>query len=208
MSQKDSINFKSSSFKLVDANGDGFTTIEETANCFKKDSGGMITDSEAQSIAKQFIEKVDLDGNGKMSLGEYAMASMDSSEINRTDFETKYGSEEATKLFDQYDTNKDGKITQDEIKEVDKSMDKANDKSKGLSKEAIVAIVIGAVLLVGLIIALAVYFSKKKKKNKNKEKLNGNDIFDYNEKPISYDAKNNLDSINKQKANEQGAVGY
>lgn len=148
----------------MDANGDGFATIEETANYFKKDFGGMITDSEAQLIAKPFIEKADLDGNGKMSLGEYAMGCMGSSEINKADFEKQYGSEETKKLFDQYDTNKDGKITQDEIKEVDKSMDKANDKSKGLSKEAIVAIVIGAVLLVGLIIALAVYFSKKKKK--------------------------------------------
>ena len=136
------------------------------------------------------------------------MADIGGTEINRTDFEAKYGSEDAKKLFDEYDTNKDGKITSDEMKEVDKAKE---EESKGLSTAAIIGIVVGAVCIVGLIVGLIVYFSRKNDKDKgsgnsgddNKEKGSGNS-FDSERKGIEYKTENSLDSVNKAKDKDKG----
>lgn len=206
MSEENSLEmplYSSDNFKSMDANNDNFVTTGEMADFLKKETYGVFSDKLYKSASKDFIKSVDIDDNGKMSLGEFAFASMGSKEINRADFEAKYGSEETTKFFDQYDTNKDGKVSQDEIKEVDK----ANDKSNGLSVGAIIGIVIGAVCLVGLIIGLIVYLSRNKKKaaQKDAEKSSGNN-FDNEMKNIGYKAENNPDSVNRQK-NKDKSVG-
>ena len=200
--------YSSDIFKSMDADNSNFVTAEEVANYLKKNTYGMLGDSMYQQMSEDIVKSADIDGNSKMSLGEYALSASESKEIVRTDFEKTYGSEEAKKIFDQYDTDKNGKVSQDEIKEVDK----ANNKSNGLSTGAIVGIVIGAVCLVGLIVGLIVYLSRKNKKeaqkdenNKNKEKSNGNNI-DYKKKTISRSTQNNLDSVNKQKDKDQSAV--
>lgn len=221
-------------FELMDANGDGFVTMaEQDEYYFNKLSERMpgTTRSTCGAPSGYLIMSSDIDCNHKMSLGEFALRLMEPEEItlnkrnldfiashgpiyqeiNKADFEKQYGIKETKKLFDQYDTNKDDKITEEEIKEVDKAMDEANNKPK-LSTGAIVGIVIGAVCLVGLIVGLVVYFSRKNKKeaqkdenNKNKEKSNGNHI-DHEQKQIGYNTQNNLDSINKQKDKDQSVV--
>ena len=193
------IDYSSDSFKAMDANNDNFVTTEEMKDYLKKKGFGPFS----ELAAKTTIEGADIDNNGKMSLGEFALFDSQSKEIVKTDFEKTYKSEEATKLFNQYDTNKDDKITQEEIKEVDKSMDKANDKSKGLSTGAIIGIIVGAVCLLGLIVGLIVYFSRKNKKEAQKSEQNGKDKKankgnSYDLKDISYETRNSLVNINEK----------
>ncbi|MBR1429291.1 MAG: hypothetical protein IJ590_03485 [Rickettsiales bacterium] len=222
-------------FELMDANGDGFVTmLESDTYHFNKLNEGMpgATISACGAPSGYLLMTSDIDCNHKMSLGEFALRLMEPfeitlnkrnldfiashgpiyQEINKADFEKQYGIKETKKLFDQYDTNKDGKVSEDEIREVDKAMDEANNKPKGLSTGAIVGIVIGAVCLVGLIVGLVVYFSRKNKKeaqkdknNKNKEKSNGNHLTT-RKKTIGHSAQNNLNSVNKQKDKKQSAV--
>ena len=135
--------YSSYGFNQVNNNGDSFVTKAEMADFVNKATLGYLSYDECKELAKDIIKTADIDGNGKMSLGEFALYGEDHQEINRIAFESKYGSEETNKLFNQYDTNKDGKITSDEIK----SVDKANDKSNGLSTGAIIGIVIGAICL-------------------------------------------------------------
>ena len=221
-------------FELMDANGDGFVTMaEQDEYYFNKMSERMpgTTRSTCGAPSGYLIMSSDIDCNHKMSLGEFALRLMEPEEItlnkrnldfiashdpiyqeiNKADFEKQYGIKETKKLFAQYDTNKDDKISEDEIREVDKAMDEANNKPK-LSTGAIVGIVIGAVCLVGLIVGLVVYFSRKNKKeaqkdenNKNKEKSNGNHLTT-RKKTIGHSAQNNLNSANKQKDKEQSTV--
>ena len=214
-------------FELMDANGDGFVTMaEQDEHYFNKMSERMpgTTRSACASPSGYLIMSSDIDCNHKMSSGEFALRLMEPfeitlnkrnldfiashdpiyQEINKADFEKQYGIKETKKLFDQYDTNKDGKVSEDEIREVDKAMDEANNKPKGLSTGAIIGIVVGAVCLVGLIVGLIVYFSRKNKKeaqkdknNKNKEKSNGKHLTT-RKKTIGHSAQNNLGSNKKE----------
>ena len=196
-------------FSKVDTNSDNVITNEEMATFLKNNPDGLGNADLAKQLTDKGITSIDLNGDGNASLGEFAMASMGGTEISKTDFEAKYGSEEATKLFDKYDTNKDGKITSDEIKEVDKA--KGEEESKGLSTAAIIGIVVGAVCVVGLIVGLIVYFSRKEDKDKgsgnsvdeDKEKGIGNS-FDNERKDIEYKTENSLDSVNKAKDKDKG----
>ena len=70
---------------------------------------------------------------------------------------------------------------------------------------------VGAVCIVGLIVGLIVYFSRKEDKDKgsgnsvddNKEKGSGNS-FDSERKGIEYKTENSLDSVNKAKDKDKG----
>ena len=198
----ENIKYSSESFKAMDANSDNFVTTGEIKDYLKEKTAGLLSDDVYKQRSEAYIKATDIDNNGKMSLGEYALASMDShQEIDRTAFETTYGKEEAAKLFDQYDTNKDGKINGDEIKAVDKEQDKSN----GLSTGAIIGIIVGAVCLVGLIVGLVVYLSRKNKKEAQKSEQNGKDNeakkgngYDPKAKNISYTTQSSLVNINEK----------
>ena len=81
----------------------------------------------------------------------------------------------------------------------------------GMAGAAIIGIVVGAVCIVGLIVGLIVYFSRKNDKDKgsgnsvddNKEKGSGNS-FDSERKGIEYKTENSLDSVNKAKDKDKG----
>lgn len=193
--------YSSDTFNQFDTNGDNNITSEEMETVVNKESFGLLTKEQCKQICDKTIKLADIDGNSKMSLGEFAIASVGDQEINRTAFESKYGSEETKKLFDRYDTNGDGKITSDEIK----SVDKANDKPNGLKTGEIIGLIIGGVCLVGLIVGLIVYLSRNKKKEaqKDDEKSTGNN-FDKERKDIRYTAEKNLDSVNKAKDKDKG----
>lgn len=194
----ENIKYSSESFKAMDANNDNFVTTGEIKDFLKDKTAGLLSDDVYKQQSEAYIKAADIDNNGKMSLGENALASMGfPQEIDRTAFETTYGKEEAAKLFDQYDTNKDGKINGDEIKAVDK------ENNKSLSTGAIIGIVVGAVCLVGLIVGLIVYLSRKNKKEAQKDKQNGKDNKadkgnSYDRKDISHKAQNSLVTINEK----------
>ena len=204
---KDTKTTLSEVFSKIDTNSDNVITSEEMTTYLKNNPDGLGADLSKQ-LTDKGLSSIDLNGDGKASFGELAMAAMGGTEINRTDFEAKYGSEDAKKLFDEYDTNKDGKITSDEMKGVDKAKE---EESKGLSTAAIIGIVVGAVCIVGLIVGLIVYFSRKEDKDKgsgnsvddNKEKGSGNS-FDSERKGIEYKTENSLDSVNKAKDKDKG----
>lgn len=162
-------NYSRKAFQASDVNNDSFVTEKEMADYFKKVYCGRWDDDCCKTVAKNNIKAADIDGNKKMSLGEYALAVEDTEQINRTDFEKKYGKEEADILFNRY--NKDcnsNTITKDEVKAVDKEMDKSKG---GLSGWAIAGIVIGGIVVVGLLIALIVALANRNNKAKAANKI-------------------------------------
>lgn len=115
---------------------------------------------------------LDLDGNNKLSVGEWLSKANEGKDIDIQEFAKNYGESTANTLA-KYDLNNDGTVTQDEIKSYDKQMDKSNDsiidKFKNLSTEAKVGIIISGIVviaaIVALIVALATRKSKKKEEN-------------------------------------------
>lgn len=181
-------------FNKANTNGDLFLDKTEIAK---------MDPSASQSEIDSSIKEVDINNDGKVSLGEFISALH-----NGEDIDLKSLSAETAEQLAQYDLNNDGKITQEEIKQHDKEAD----KGKGLSTGAIVGIVIGAVCVVGLIVGLIVYLSRNKKKDKeaNAEKEqdaekkeekqeNVGNQFDNKEKDVSYKVTTSLQSINQSK---------
>lgn len=172
---KNTNNYSRKAFQATDTNNDNFVTEKEMAEYFKKAYCGKWSDDCCKIVAQNNIKAADIDGNKKMSLGEYALAVENTQQINRADFEAKYGKEEADILFNKYNKDCDvNTITQEEVKAVDKEMDKSKG---GLSGWAIAGIVIGSIVVVGLIIALIVALAKRNNKAKvaNKVKVEKDD---------------------------------
>ena len=96
--------------------------------------------------------------------------------------------------LNEYDLDKDGKITKDEIIAHDKELDERNKRSdeeeSGLSTGAIIGIVVASVFVIGLVIGLIVYFSRKKKTTRSD--TTGNNFDKCNDK-----ASRNTDSFKK-----------
>lgn len=142
----------------LDTNGDLFIDEKEALA-----AGGTKDDF------KQMLANTDLDGNNKMSFGEYCNTLNNGKDIDLKEFSQTYGSD-AAKTLSQYDLNNDGKVTQDEIKSYDKQMDKSNDsiidKFKNLSTEAKVGIIITGIVVIAAIVALIVALATKKDKKK------------------------------------------
>lgn len=180
-------------FNAMDTNKNQFVEYEEVAKQCPYAPKDLVEES---------IKLGDINGDGKLSLGEHAYGTIGDDDIDLN----KITNPDSKEALSQYDLNGDGKITQDEIKTHDKEMDKGS----GLSTAAIIGIVVGAVCVVGLVVGLIVYLSRDKKKDKDanaekeqsdekkeeKQENVGNN-FDKKEKDIDYNVKTNLHSINQ-----------
>ena len=168
------------SFDNLDPNKDGFLDADEIV---KKQN---ITLEQAQSA----IKNIDLDNNAKVSLGETAYAV----NLNKDIDLTTLPDDTVKNRLNEYDLNKDGKITKDEIIAHDKELDERNkrsDKESGLSTGAIIGIVIASVFVIGLAVGLIIYFSRKKKTTQSAKKENSLN------KKNNDEANCNTDSIKK-----------
>ncbi|MBQ7537333.1 MAG: hypothetical protein IJT14_04420 [Rickettsiales bacterium] len=188
-----SYDYDVSDFNAMDTNKNQFVEYEELQKQFPQATKESVEES---------IKLWDINGDGKVSLGEHAYGTIGDDDIDLN----KITNPDSKEALSQYDLNGDGKITQDEIKTHDKEIDKGS----GLSTAAIIGIVVGAVCVVGLVVGLIVYLSRDKKKDKeaNAEKgqfdekkeekqENAGNNFDKKEKDIDYNVKTNLHSINQ-----------
>ena len=144
--------------KQINTNGDGFIDQQEA-----------LAAGSTQEEWNNALKQADLDGNNKLSVGEWLIAANNGQDIDLKEFAKNYGESAANKLT-KYDLNNDGKVTQDEIKSYDKQLDKSNDniidKFNNLSTEAKVGIIITGVIVIAAIVALIVALATKKDKKK------------------------------------------
>ena len=177
-------------YKEYDINNDGKLTKSEIAfmenlisnakpigenffNLFDKDKDGYLTKEEMESVMKEkqvestgivkSFDAADINKDGKLSKTELLISTVDGGKASKDDFISFYGSEEGSKLFDQYDTDKDGIVITDEVKDVE------SDKNNGLSGWAIAGIVVAGVLVAGIVIAIIVAIVSDSKEKNNEE---------------------------------------
>ena len=170
----------SSQFDSIDANKDNFLRENEVVEINKK-MGNKMTMIEAWRAVNQ----MDLDSNHQASLGEIAYLTNSSKDIDLTTLTD----DNVKNRLNEYDLDKNGIITKDEIVAHDKELDERNkrsDKSNGLSTGAIIGIIAGAICLIGLIVGLIVYFQRKKRRQQSEisNNFNCNDQANFNTNSI------------------------
>ena len=170
----------SSQFDSIDANKDNFLRENEVVEINKK-MGNKMTMIEAWRAVNQ----MDLDSNHQASLGEIAYLTNSSKDIDLTTLTD----DNVKNRLNEYDLDKNGIITKDEIVAHDKELDERNkrsDKSNGLSIGAIIGIIAGAICLIGLIVGLIVYFQRKKRRQQSEisNNFNCNDQANFNTNSI------------------------
>ena len=179
------INAIAKEFDKIDTNKDNFLRDNEVV---------MINETRGKEMTMQegwqAVNQMDLDSNHQASLGEIAYLANSSKDI---DLATLTDNNVKNRL-NEYDLDKDGKITKDEIIAHDKELDERNKRSdeeeSGLSTGAIIGIVVASVFVIGLVIGLIVYFSRKKKTTRSA--TTGNNFDKCNDK-----ASCNVDSFKK-----------
>ena len=100
-------------FKDWDTNGDGVLSKEEIINGYRK-TYGKVDENEIENM----IKSIDLDGNGVIDYNEFLACSINKDKILRND--------NLKICFDEFDTDKSGKISVDEVSSIFKQGNNEN----------------------------------------------------------------------------------
>ena len=100
-------------FKDWDTNGDGVLSKEEIINGYRK-TYGKVDENEIENM----IKSIDLDGNGVIDYNEFLACSISKDKILRND--------NLKICFDEFDTDKSGKISVDEVSSIFKQGNNEN----------------------------------------------------------------------------------
>ena len=100
-------------FKDWDTNGDGVLSKEEIINGYRK-TYGKVDENEIENM----IKSIDLDGNGVIDYDEFLACSINKDKILRND--------NLKICFDEFDTDKSGKISVDEVSSIFKQGNNEN----------------------------------------------------------------------------------
>jgi len=156
----------------LDLNKDGETTTEEFNACINaKDSktGQDAFTAEEKIAAQKTFKEADTNNDGKVDTTEAIKYSFQNGResISQDKLKAAYGEEKASEMM-KYDKDGNGKLDKKEFDEATKEKEGINFKDP----KTILAIVGIAITVIGLIIGLCVWLSRRnKKKKEEQEKL-------------------------------------
>jgi len=156
----------------LDLNKDGETTTEEFNACINaKDSktGQDAFTAEEKIAAQKTFKEADTNNDGKVDTTEAIKYSFQNGResISQDKLKAAYGEEKANEMM-KYDKDGNGKLDKKEFDEATKEKEGINFKDP----KTILAIVGIAITVIGLIIGLCVWLSRRnKKKKEEQEKL-------------------------------------
>ena len=160
----------------LDENGE--VTKEELNTCInsKDDKGQDGFTAEGKIAAKEAFKKADINNDGKVDTAEAIKYDFKNGKesISQDDLKAAYG-EEKTKELMKFDKDGDGRLNEKEFDEATKTQEKKKGFLDGINFKdpKVIAAIIGiALTVIGVVVGLCVWLSRRnKKKKEEQEKL-------------------------------------